>query len=214
MFRVLRILKSQFRALSLAEFLSLIFGSIYRSDPLFVYMIDIGEETSFNEMSLDDAIVRKGSISELDSFRSHMTHVPWELHCHEYDGVGDFFIAHQADRLQHITWVYTSAYRNRILKLREDEAEFKFSLTLPEYRGRGLQPRVYTHAAEYLGQRGFRRVFACVHTGNGASIRGMEKAGFRRVLQTRLRQVLGVQVSKRIDTSRIRDCEDNQAGYT
>jgi GNAT superfamily N-acetyltransferase len=203
MSRIVKILTSQFRERSLREFLALVLGSVYRSDPILIFGLKAEDMLPREEPSKGDATLRKGNIEELPIFRSLIHPVPWELQVHEYDGVEDFFVAVQDGTLQHITWVYSSPHRNRLLRLGPGEAEFKFSLTLPDYRGRGLQPRVYTAIAHALSQEGYRRFFACVHEENLPSIRGMEKAGFRRVGHLRLRRILGIQTSRKVSTSEI-----------
>jgi L-amino acid N-acyltransferase YncA len=197
-------MRSRFKELSFKEFLGLLSDSVYQRDPLLVYGLDLKDLRPFQPAAAADTVIRRGEVSELRSFQTQVSPVPWELQCHDYDGIEDFFVAVGDGRLQHITWVYTSPHRNRLLRLGEGEAEFKFSLTLPEFRGRGLQPRVYTAISEYLAKRGFRRVFACVHEMNKPSIRGMEKAGFRELGKMTFRKILGIQISKKVHTSEIR----------
>ena len=209
MSRIIKIIVSQFRELSLKEFLRLVLKSVYQSDPLEIYALDIKERRATNATTLEGVIVKKGDIAELEKFRQKFDPIPWELKCNEYDGVDDFFIVHSGDSLQHINWIYYSQHHNRILAMSPKEAEFKFGLTFPPYRGRGLQPRALEAMTEYLADKSFQRVFACVASGNKPSIRGIEKAGFKKVGRTRLRKIFGVQISKKINTSEIQICYEN-----
>jgi RimJ/RimL family protein N-acetyltransferase len=53
--------------------------------------------------------------------------------------------------------------------------------TYPQYRGRGSYPRMIRAACESLAAQGFQRAIITCAPDNAASIRGIEKAGFRRV---------------------------------
>jgi RimJ/RimL family protein N-acetyltransferase len=60
----------------------------------------------------------------------------------------------------------------------------------------GLYPATLNSIASFLGTRSFRRLFICVKSDNAESISGIEKAGFRRVGEVRLRKMLGIQISR------------------
>ncbi|MBW1803909.1 MAG: GNAT family N-acetyltransferase, partial [Deltaproteobacteria bacterium] len=81
------------------------------------------------------------------------------------------------------------------IRLGPEDAEIKYCLTLPPFRGRGLFPRVLKSMVKYLTAKGFCRIFICVHEDNLPSIRGIEKAGFKLVERIRLRKKMGIQVS-------------------
>lgn len=54
--------------------------------------------------------------------------------------------------------------------------------TDPDYRGRGIYPYVLRYIAQDVCSRGVSdRVFVLVSPGNRSSIRGIERAGFRRI---------------------------------
>ena len=62
----------------------------------------------------------------------------------------------------------------------DDEASIAVSV-FPRARGRGIAPRAIRLGAEWgLRELGLRRVFAEAAADNTASIRALEKAGFRR----------------------------------
>lgn len=54
-------------------------------------------------------------------------------------------------------------------------------VTLPAYRGQGLYPALLGAACRHLAQQGYARVIVTCAPDNAASIRGIEKAGFRKV---------------------------------
>ena len=97
----------------------------------------------------------------------------------------------------HISWLYYKGDPNRTLRLGDNDCEIMFCLTAPEYRGRGLYPSALQVILDYLKGAGFERCFICVRDDNVSSIRGIEKAGFRRVGIMKLRKFFGIQVSRR-----------------
>jgi RimJ/RimL family protein N-acetyltransferase len=61
------------------------------------------------------------------------------------------------------------------------EAYVGTCITLPQYRGMGLYPSALAQLAGALGAEGCRRLYLYVERENLASIRGVQKAGFRPV---------------------------------
>lgn len=174
---------------------------MFRNDPILVFCLDIEKLDDLDSGDLSDLVVRKGEVSELDRLKMEMKAVPWEFSCHEYDGVKDFFVGCDGSKIVSIVWVYYKDDPNRLLKLGSRDVEVKYGLTLPEYRGRGLLPRILRAQAGYLKERGIRCMYACIHEQNRASIRGTMKAGFKLVGRCRLVKLFGVHVSRRFVTS-------------
>jgi RimJ/RimL family protein N-acetyltransferase len=144
----------------------------------------------------------RGSLDELEAIASDLAALPWEFMCHRYDGVRDFFVVKSAGVVQHISWIYYRGDPNRILHLEMGDAEVKYALTLPAFRGKGLYPATLNSIASFLAKRSFSRLFVSVHHHNASSISGIEKAGFRRVGETRLRKMFGIQISRPFTLSR------------
>ena len=195
--RLLKIFWSQLRDLSLADLLVVLRRSFFKNDPILVYAMELSE-FSTNDLETKMNSVRKGEVADLENAKRCVQIPPWEFLCNEYDGVTDFFIATKDDSVQHISWIYYGKDPNRILQLQEGDAEVKYCLTLPEFRGQGLYPLTLWKIAEYLHQKMLRRVFICVHEENESSVRGIEKAGFKRLGKVRLRKVAGIQFSKKL----------------
>lgn len=63
--------------------------------------------------------------------------------------------------------------------LAKGEASLISLYTHPEYRGRGLYPRLLVEQLRYLASRGYSRAYIWVDRANDASIRGIVKAGFK-----------------------------------
>lgn len=203
MTRLFTMAKSQLRGRSFAEMMVLAKTSLFRDEPILVYSLKVSEVKGEKEGESKEPEVRKGDVLELERLQGLFRPVPWEFQCYRYDGVRDFFIAQNRDGIQHISWVYYEESPNRILRLGTQEAEIKYSLTLPPFRGRGVYPRVLKNIVRFLGQRGFNRAFICVREDNQPSIRAIEKAGFKSVGRVHLRKMMGVQVSKRFDTKEV-----------
>jgi RimJ/RimL family protein N-acetyltransferase len=200
MMRSLNIFRSQLRGMSIRGFVDVLRQALFRNDPILIYARELQRLDSVAIGPSEDVEIRKGALFDLQELPERFYPLPWEFQCHHFDGVQDFFVACGGEGIQHISWVYYRNDPNRILSLGDREAEIKYCLTLPHYRGRGLYPRALIMIARFLASRGFSRVFVCVHQDNSASIRGIEKAGFERVASLRLRKILGVQVSKRLVT--------------
>jgi len=197
MIRLISITKKQFRELAFKDFLPLFLKSLFRSDKILIYALDTSQVEIDQKEDAGLIEIRKADISELEDLESRAEPAPWEFQCHHYDGVKDFFIASKAEEIQHISWIYYTNDPNRFIKLGHNDAEIKYCITLPRFRGQGIYPRVLRTIAGYLKEKKFRRVFISTHENNRFSIRGIEKAGFKHVGQIRLRKVLGIQISKR-----------------
>lgn len=196
MIRLLRIAKYQLRGLSFTGFIDMVKQFLFRCDRLLVYALQL-EHIGKLEVDNCELLIEKGVLTELDLILNRSASMPWEFQCHRYDGVKDFFIARDSGGIRHISWIYYRGDPNRFLRLAPHDAEIKYCLTLPSFRGRGLYSKTLMFIARSLKESGFRRVFICVTRSNYASIRGIEKAGFKRVKEILLIKVFGLQLSKR-----------------
>lgn len=189
------ILRDRYRTMSLGQFAGFLGLLLFRDDEILIYSSSL-EDLDAKGLTSCDLLVVKGQPAHLAMERETRNPIPWELQCDVYDGIRDFFIYEENGRLGHISWLYYKDDPNRILRLENSECEVKFCLTFPEFRGKGLYPAALRAIQHYLKMQGCLQCFICVEADNIASIRGIEKAGFQRVGSTRLRKVLGVQVSK------------------
>lgn len=200
MLRYLTIINTQFHELTTREFLRLLLKWAFSSEWVLVYKIDSYKVSIGDVNSIDGIIIKKGTLSDLEEARKRLKPCPWEFQCHIYDGVKDFFVAKDSAGIQHISWVYTNRLRNRVLRMRENEAEIKFSMTMPTHRGRGIYPRVITSIVYEFGKQNIDRFFICANHDNPPSIRGIEKAGFELAGKVLLRKFMGIQISQRFNT--------------
>jgi RimJ/RimL family protein N-acetyltransferase len=202
--RSLKILISLFKGLSLRDFFTAARPALFRNDEIFIFASAVKQISMLEGGNPREVNIVKGNISDLDQMQNRLNPVPWEFRCHKYDGVRDFFIACNTDGIQSIAWIYYQNDHNRFLRLATGDALLHYCLTLPPFRGQGLYPKVLKAATHFLGDQGFKRVFVLAEKNNHASIRGIEKAGFRRIGRIHLRKMMGVQLSRRFDTGRLK----------
>ena len=203
MHRAISILRDNCRTLSVSEFIAFVWGALFKSERALIYCINVQESGTSVQIGNDAFPIVKGKPEDLELARSQSDSVPWEFKCDLYDGVEDCFVhlgGGAGQTIGHISWLYYRGDPNRTLSLGERECEVMFCLTLPEFRGRGLYPRALGEILRYLKGRGYERCFICAADDNRASIRGIEKAGFRAAGAVTVRKVLGFQVSPRRDT--------------
>lgn len=200
--RNITILINRFKELPLSEFLTLLKEALFINIPIIIYKFELSPREFKKKLFIDGIRFGKGELYDLEVASKTLMPLPWEFRCHEFDGVKDFFIAKDHVGVQHISWVYLHEHRNRLLALGEKEAEIKFCLTMPAFRGRGIYPHIIGLILDHLHSTGIERVFMCVHSENVPSIRGIEKAGFTRAGEIRLRKIMGMQISPRYDANR------------
>jgi GNAT superfamily N-acetyltransferase len=96
--------------------------------------------------------------------------------------VGDLYFGALLDgQLVHLSWVTrTKAWLPDLyaaFALDPTEAYLANTFTLPEYRGRGIQPAVFQTIFRHASSLGIRRQFGCVRKGNHAGTRSFAKHG-------------------------------------
>jgi len=208
--RTITLLSYLIKNLTFSQFIGTIKTTLFRNQLIYVLAIDphnLTRSTSAAENHVSDSgkkvMIKKGEIEELNEFCSRTGENAWEFNCYNIDGVKDFFIAHDANVIQCIVWIYGKYDPSRLLVLREKDAILQYGLTLSQFRGRGLLPSVEIAAVRHLHRQGFQRVFVTVDSRNKASLRSQEKVGFVKVGEVRLRKVFGLQISRKLDMSQI-----------
>ena len=200
MLRTIRIFNSQVRNLTPSEIFRLLMNALFKSKRILVYVKEL--DNKINPQRCDELgkYIFKGQLDELKHFRSNMLSTSWEFYCDLYDGVNDFFIFKKNGVIGHISWIYYRQNPNRIIKLADYEAEIKYCLTVPKYRGRRLYPATLVKIQRYLKDKGYKRVFICVNLDNNASIRGIQKAEFEPIAKIKLIKFMGFQLNRKYST--------------
>lgn len=79
----------------------------------------------------------------------------------------------------------------RVVSPRDDEIYFYDAFTFAEYRGQNLYPALLQRILEYSRHAGLSRALIFVMSDNAASIRGVQKAGFREFQRVTYSNILG-----------------------
>lgn len=80
----------------------------------------------------------------------------------------------------------------REIHLREGEVYLYDAMTFPAFRGKGFYPAILSHILRYVQEEGFQRALIFTLRSNQASVRGIEKCGFRLFQRITLIQFLGL----------------------
>ena len=195
--RNIKIFVSQIRNQSIAGTLLLFIKSLFKKERISIYAKELEAENGAKLYSGVDSFIGKGNLDEIEQARKSIQPSTWEFCCDLYDGVKDFFVYKKNGTIGHISWIYYKNDPNRILDLGTDEGEIKYSLTLPQFRGKGIYPATLLRIQQYLKEKGYKRVFICVKEDNLPSVKGIEKAGFKFVTGIDLIKIAGIQLSKR-----------------
>ena len=200
--RIFTVLKKRFSELSVNQFFALVYESLFFDSNIMIYGCNLKKHNDDNDEISAKFFVGKGEIDDIQNMNQIISPLPWEFQCHLFDEVDDFFVAKDADGVQHISWIYYHNNRNRLLRLGIKEAEIKFCLTLPGSRGQGIYPKVLREILIFLRENGMSWAYICVYPDNYPSVRGIEKAGFMKIGEVRLKKIFGIQISARCEPSR------------
>lgn len=203
--KAVAVLRDQYRSATPREFVRFLRDALFWDERILVYCLSLPEGIPASTRATTLGRIVKGLPADLEAARARLDRTPWELQCDKYDGVRDFFVYKEHGRVGHISWLYYKHDPNRVLRLNDGECEIKFCLTFSEWRGQGLYPSALETIQHYLAAGGYRRCFICVKQDNLSSIRGIEKAGFRRAGAVRVRKAFGLQITRPRDTSELRD---------
>jgi len=91
------------------------------------------------------------------------------------------FLALLNRKIVHYSWVAVNIPSHGSVKVGNQAAYIGPCFTAPEYRGLGIYPHVLTVILATLKRDGFKKALIEARKDNIASIRSIEKAGFRRV---------------------------------
>lgn len=105
-------------------------------------------------------------------------------------GFHDCYIARTADTNDpcYIQWLVSSAddhvvsrgFRSRFPRLRGDEVLVDNVFTFEKYRGKRIMPSVIVELSQMARRKGFKRMLTYVREDNISSLKGFERAGFKK----------------------------------
>jgi len=133
------------------------------------------------------------------------------LHRGLFDAGCPFFVGDQDGRIIYRAWAVLRTWRiagPHHLKLGRGKATVLGCFTVQDQRGRGVYPAALTAQLWTLKQAGVRRAFINVEDTNIASLRGIEKAGFRRMGQYSVTRLAG-RVTLIMDPALRREVEED-----
>jgi GNAT superfamily N-acetyltransferase len=109
------------------------------------------------------------------------------------DPGAECYLGWDGDRIVAVHWVSTTHETNGLVTLEPGDCVIGPCVTTPAYRGRGIYPMMLSAICRDRRTQGQRRAYMVVNVDNHASVRGIEKAGFRQTQRMTLTRVLGWQ---------------------
>jgi hypothetical protein len=162
--------------LSLLKFL---YYSAIRINTFLVYQADLDRE--FPELAIDNNYrVIKPTLRELARIREG-NDLPREFYYDELYNVKTCYLVFKDDELAYIHWVFIKGDYNRFLKLSDGVAELNYNTTLPKFRGNRLQAKMVAYICKDLKKNGYSKVVGVTHESNIASIKSIERAGWKEI---------------------------------
>lgn len=151
--------------------------SLLRTNTFITFVHDCDGESVFLPDSDELEFVRNDR-KRLDEFRQSRD-LPKEFHCDQTHNDRDFILGLWQGEVAYIHWIFHENVRTRFLNLGDGCAEVGYMMTLPEFRDKKICSRALAHTVRTLSAEGIQRIFCVVHDKNIASIKVVERAGFR-----------------------------------
>lgn len=189
-----------------------------------VYIYGISSLPSHNLEPRCPLEIRKGTEQDTDLVLELMNHIKHNAYLNpirkrallhrlkaRFDGGNEPFLAFGEGTLAHVSWLFhPPKVKETLLEahIGNDQRLIGVCLTVPEFRGKNIYPVVLQHILRNVFAQGIKTVFITTSPSNIASIRGIEKVGFRRLKKVRGFILFGKKFNhywQAIDT-----CDDNQ----
>lgn len=81
----------------------------------------------------------------------------------------------------YIVWICEASDTSSFLHLNTGDIEISHSITMPEFRRRGMHKRGLVKLIAELGRQGYRHIYSVVHNGNSNGLLSFKAAGMRPV---------------------------------
>lgn len=111
--------------------------------------------------------------------------LPREFYCAQAHDACDFVLGSWEGEAAYIHWIFHQNGRTRFLNLGRGCAEIGSIVTLPEFRGRRICSHALAYTVQTLYAEGVQRIYCVVHDNNIASIKAVERVGFRQFRKAR-----------------------------
>lgn len=129
--------------------------------------------------------VRQATEAEFDLYRTMSHPFPRQAEVRYKFGLDQCYLGVVEGEIAFVTWIYYPHERDRhptrFCRLRKDEVAIANSITLPQFRGKGVYRRMNRALLEKLRNEGYRYCYAYVEADNIPSQRGIIKIGFKQV---------------------------------
>ena len=163
------------------RYLKYIYFSFLRINTFYLFENKLNRELIPHNIG-DKYTIVKPTLHQLQSLRNKKD-LPREFYCDKTHKAKKCYLAFKGDEIAYIHWVFFKGDYSRFLILKDDCAELNYNTTLPMFRGDSLSGKMMAYICSDLKQEGIQRVFGVIHEFNVASIKCIEKAGFKRVAQ-------------------------------
>jgi ribosomal protein S18 acetylase RimI-like enzyme len=104
-----------------------------------------------------------------------------EFYCDLFKGRDTCFVAFVDGQPAHIRWVYFQGQTSKYFNLKEKEAEFPYTITLPQFRGLKISLLTAMSACKWLKDNKYERIFFSVRSDNINAIKSVERQGFKKI---------------------------------
>lgn len=126
--------------------------------------------------------VRQVTEDEFKQFRLMPHPFPRQAEVRDKFGLDQCYLGVVGEEIALVVWIYYPHERDRhptrFCRLRKDEVAIANCITLPEFRGKGVYPRVMRALLEKLRNEGYRYCYGYIEVENLAAQRAISKAKF------------------------------------
>lgn len=139
-----------------------------------------------------DVLVRPATRDDLAAYRQQRStgHLPREFFADLTHGADQAWLAHLDGEVAGIQWAFAPGAA-ALMRLEPTEREFRLSFVLPRFRRQGVNLAMKVGVIHALRASGVRRIYSHVLADNVASLRSLERLGWRPVAVTEVRRRLG-----------------------
>ena len=190
-----RSLVEQLRMRGVSGVASILRSNLYHVDPCIRLELDL-RATHFEATPpcpADFILHRSSDMNWIDARNTADPALPLDFFEDQIHGLTQAYVGFLAGRLAHISWLAVEGEPTTVARfhLKAREAEIRNVVTLSAFRGRGILGYSAKALAADMKSRGFEKLYAHIAETNTPSLKGFERAGFKRVCSVVIRRILG-----------------------